>query len=94
MKTKMAFVIKDKEGNFTDDYAFYFIENMWHYVSYTGIYSGFTWYRYKEAAIKALKKINNLMDKHGLNRKFNIDYIDVSLLKKGKRIVNEIEVAA
>lgn len=81
--TDRSYVIKDKEGNFIAPKQ---TENGWHYLTYSGRTTGFTFYNEKGllTAKQELKALNDL------GNNFHLESVkDINSISKGKLITGK-----
>lgn len=92
---KITYVIKDQEGNFVSgNRTFMFIEGVWHYLSYTGKSTGYTFFTNRQTVEKELMELEAKNNKFGFGKKFTLEEIDINTVPFGDLIISEIEVAA
>jgi hypothetical protein len=94
MENSMVYVIKDGENHFVSGnmMAFTLTDEGWLYSFFTGKTTGFSYY--KENGLKTaeedLKKLGKIKEKHGFNKEFHLEEIDLTTVPMGELIIEEI----
>lgn len=91
MKEKSVYVIKDQAGNYVSDRrTFMYVDGEMLYLSYTGLTTGFSGFSVKERAEKERAELEELCNRHGFNKKFSVEHMDMWKVPKGELVIENI----